>query len=343
MMGPSIGTEGWRMQVVLALDGSRSSDTAIDLVASLAWPPGTRIQLVTAIDLVALAGPWPPLAALDLETVVSGTRAELEVMLRAAADRLAGTGATISLGVAEGRPSTVVCETAEAIAADLIVMGSRGHGALRSLLLGSTSAEVVDHAGCPVLVVREPTVRRVLLAHDGSSHARAAEDLMASLPPLRELPVEVLSVMPGPEPAADELAPVAEGRIAMPVREGLDETRRHHEDIARAAAERLAASGREARAEVRAGDPADILVDEADAREVGLIVMGTHGRTGLDRLRLGSVARKVLTHARCSVLIVPPATRRSATAGPHAGGPDADGGDAAADGAAAKDEPGTDP
>ena len=55
---------------------------------------------------------------------------------------------------------------------------------------------------------------------------------------------------------------------------------------------------------VRSGDPAHALIEEAEAKGADLIALGTHGRTGLDRLVMGSVARKVLTHAHCSVLIV---------------------------------------
>jgi nucleotide-binding universal stress UspA family protein len=69
---------------------------------------------------------------------------------------------------------------------------------------------------------------------------------------------------------------------------------------------RLARAGRATTWNVREGDPARAIVDEAEARHADLIVMGTRGLTGFDRLVLGSVARNVLTHAHCSVLVVHP-------------------------------------
>jgi nucleotide-binding universal stress UspA family protein len=77
---------------------------------------------------------------------------------------------------------------------------------------------------------------------------------------------------------------------------------------------RLRRAGLEADAEVREGDPAHEIVLSARHHGAGLVVVGTRGQTGLRRLILGSVARKVLLHAPCSVLIV--------RGGPHVTGPD---------------------
>ena len=66
------------------------------------------------------------------------------------------------------------------MAADLVVVGHRGHGRWESILLGSVSAEVVDHAPCPVLVARDERLGPIILADDRSSHARAAEQVFSS-------------------------------------------------------------------------------------------------------------------------------------------------------------------
>ena len=71
----------------------------------------------------------------------------------------------------EGRAATVILEEAERTSAELIIVGARDHGAIERVLLGSVSAEVVDHAHCPVLVARRPTAWRVLVATDGSPDA----------------------------------------------------------------------------------------------------------------------------------------------------------------------------
>ena len=79
--------------------------------------------------------------------------------------------------------------------ADLIVIGHRGHSRWESALLGSVSAEVVDHAPCAVLVARDDRIGPVVLADDGSPHARAAETIMTECPLFAGLPITVVSVM----------------------------------------------------------------------------------------------------------------------------------------------------
>ena len=75
----------------------------------------------------------------------------------------------------DGRPGTVIVDEAQAMAADLVVLGSRGHGRIATMLLGSTAAEVVDHAPCPVLVARGDRFAPLAFADDGSPAARYAE------------------------------------------------------------------------------------------------------------------------------------------------------------------------
>jgi len=81
-------------------------------------------------------------------------------------------------------------------------------------------------------------------------------------------------------------------------------TRLHYDEMAREMAGRLRVAGLAADAERRDGDAATELISAAAACNADLIVLGTHGRTGLARLVIGSVARNVVHHASCSVLIV---------------------------------------
>jgi len=292
------------MKVLLATDGSDASSVAVQLVAGLAWQPGTTIRIVTTLDTVRLAGPWATMTSYGLADLESSLLDELDMVLIDAEATLAATGATIERQVLLGRPSAAIVDQASEMGADMIVVGNRGQGPFRTMLLGSVSAEVVDHAPCPVLVARGSSVSRILLAHDGSMLARAAEDLVAGMPPLASLPVEVLSVVRTHEPSADTLAPSTMGRSLEVYGRALETSRLHHEEVARSAADRLGHLGRATTWSVRTGDPARAVVQEAEAKGIDLIALGTHGRTGLDRLVMGSVARNVLTHAHCSVLIV---------------------------------------
>ncbi len=292
------------MKVLLATDGSAHAEIALRLVASLAWPAGTAIRVVAALDTVHLAGPWATMAGEGLVDLQSESVDALGAIVGRAKGALATTGATVEGHVVLGRPSSVIVDGAAEFGADLIVVGSRGQGPIRTMLLGSVSAEVVDQARCPVLVARGPAIERILLAHDGSVLARAAEDLLAGLPPFSTQPVRVVSVMRPYQGTADTVGPIAAGRAVDGVAVAEAESRRHHEAVATAAAEHLGRDGRPTTWAIGSGDPAHVLIEEAGSSKADLIALGTHGRTGLDRLVLGSVARTVLTHAPCSVLIV---------------------------------------
>jgi nucleotide-binding universal stress UspA family protein len=96
----------------------------------------------------------------------------------------------------------------------------------------------------------------------------------------------------------------------------VDDARAEVRGIAEQAATRLRAAGLDAVAEAHDGDPAHVIVEAARTPEAGLIVMGTRGHGGLTRILLGSVARNVVLHASCSVLVVRPTARRVARAEP---------------------------
>jgi nucleotide-binding universal stress UspA family protein len=188
--------------------------------------------------------------------------------------------------------------------ADLIVVGSRGHGRISSMLLGSISSELVDHAPAPVLVARETSIDRVLLAWDGSSCAARAAELLSTWPIFAASSIRVVGVadieVPWwtgfPEPGSPELMPTFV--------ETAEAARRHRDELVAGMTEALRLAGLSATGDRLDGDAATELLTRANATKTDLIVMGTHGRTGLARLVIGSVARNVLHHATCSVLIV---------------------------------------
>ena len=207
---------------------------------------------------------------------------------RTAASRLGRPGITVTLTAIMGRPSSVILDEAVTGAADLLVIGCRGMGPITSALLGSVSAEIVDHAACPVLVARRSSIDRVVLADDGSAGARTAAALL-DWSIFAGSRVRVVTVA-----AAIPLTP--EGDLVEAV---LDKA----EAVALGAAAELRTTGLAAETDVRAGDPAHEIVRSTVDWDADLVVMGKRGRTGLDRHLLGSVTRKVLTHATCSVLV----------------------------------------
>jgi len=187
---------------------------------------------------------------------------------------------------------------------DLIVIGSRGHGPLATVLVGSVSTEVVDHAPCPVLVARRSAVHRLIVGADGSSSAQRAISALSTWPIFAGLPARVVSVAEPPAGWAASLGATFYPGFWQVRDTTIDARRGHLEQIADRACEDLARVGLAATSELREGDPAEELLHAAREDEADLIVVGSRGISALARLALGSVARKVLLHTDASVLVV---------------------------------------
>jgi nucleotide-binding universal stress UspA family protein len=294
------------MRVLVAVDGSEPAGLAVDLVAGVAWPEGSEILVAQAVEMGAFlfGGPWPALAVVQTDRIEAEIRDQAQRTVHEARERLARPGLSVDAVVLRGRPATAIVDQARRMQADLVVVGSRGHGTIESMLLGSVSAEVVDRAPAPVLVVRGQRIDDILLGWDGSSCATLAADLLRTWPIFAGSQVRVLSVadvgVPWwtgfPEAGSPEMMPM--------YLEAADASRKQHDELAREMTVQLQASGVTAIADRRHGDAATEILAAAKASNADLIVMGTHGRTGLTRIVLGSVARNVLQHATCSVLVV---------------------------------------
>lgn len=168
---------------------------------------------------------------------------------------------------------------------DLVVVGPRGQGLLKELHLGSTSEWLMRCPKAPLVIARRPArTRSVLMCVDGSTHAQAAVDFLASMPWVAGTAVTVLGVV------------------------------QWHDDLpvaVRRAARELAAVGAHATAEVVEPDrlaltvnPRLTIFEHMAARAPDLVVLGTSGRSALKRLWVGSVASAVARHAEGSVMLV---------------------------------------
>jgi nucleotide-binding universal stress UspA family protein len=299
------------MTVLVATDGSACAQVGLDLARSIPWPEGTNIHLVTVVEPASLAYFPMPLAA-------AGDPAKREPpLIGGLADEFAKMGANLRAAerqvethVLVGRPATAIVDQAKAVKADLIIVGSRGHGTIGSMVLGSVSAEVADHAHCPVLVARNSRWTSAILGVDGSPFGEAAERLVGSWPIFAGVQIEVLSVADVDLPWASSMALIAyAGSIDYKATEQAIEA--DQQRVADGAVRRLRSAGRVAATRPMEGDAAAQLVLSARDEDADLIVVGTHGQTGVRRVLAGSVARNVMLHAQCSVLVVretPPLT-----------------------------------
>lgn len=289
--------------ILVGFDGSDDANKAVELVGALASASDVPVLLLTVVpDIRAMRSAWGALVLDSVADIDRDLTAQAEVTLAPPLARLRKLGVQCDSIVGRGRAPQVIAEEASRVGARMVVVGSRGLGPIRSTVLGSVSQEVVDLARCPVLVARGPRIARIILGTDGSPSAEAAERVLASLPIAGRVPVKVVSVAEVLRPLAIGIAPTMYADALAWQAEYEAEAARQHLQIAEDAAERLRASGVEAQASVRTGDPAVELLTVADA-STDLIIVGTRGQTGMKRLVLGSVARRVLNHAEASVLV----------------------------------------
>ena len=291
--------------MMVATDFSPTAEAALEWAAGLLEARGGTIVLVHALDLHGPLTDFLPSPA-DLDEHVQGAAtARLAELAASLGERGIAAETRLELGVA----SQAVVRAADEVRPDLMVVGSRGLTGVAHLLLGSTAQRIVQHAPCPVLTVhpadrRAPgqenadRVRHVLLptdfSHDAELAARAARDLLGATAGARitvlhayHLPVEYTAygTIPTGLPFQQDVAAVADEKLAE-------------------VAATLAADGLQVDTLAREGYPPDVIVDAARELAADVIAMGTHGRTGLRHLLLGSNAERVVEHAPCPVLTV---------------------------------------
>jgi nucleotide-binding universal stress UspA family protein len=145
------------MRILLAIDGSDGSRAAVAQVIGRPWPQNTNVRVVSVAHtyLPALVDPAFTLAAIHHELLKRDReRASCDVEEAANAIRASASELDVTSAAIEGVPKEVILEEAERLGADLIVLGSHGHGDVRRFVLGSVAQAVVFHATCSVEVVR---------------------------------------------------------------------------------------------------------------------------------------------------------------------------------------------
>ncbi|HET7027416.1 MAG TPA: universal stress protein [Candidatus Limnocylindrales bacterium] len=290
------------MRVLLALDGSAEADHARALVVSTGWPSDTAFEVLSVIRSAPAFGLLGP-----SHSGLDHARTELLEVATTAASQLADAGFGARANVRLGRPATTIVAEADRFHADLVVVGSRGFGPISTMVLGSVSAEVADRAPCPVLVVRGDRVGSLLVGVDGSETADCAIDYLAGFRLFADRPTTVVSVVPPPIRVVDPLGGMGYGMYDVPPEkfaQSVEKARTDHLRFAGRATRLLANAGFTVETEVCEGDPAHVLIGLVAGRNDPIVVLGTHGRTGVSRAFLGSVARNVLLHSTSSVLVV---------------------------------------
>jgi len=287
-----------RFHVLVATDGSTPARAALTTAVRFPWPVGAGGSAVVAKQVRAEYRRSILLAALD-RTAEFTAKSAARAMSRRWPDRDAR--------VVDAPPVEGILKEAKRVRADVIVMGWRGHGAIRRLLTGTVSRGVARRAPCSVLVVRRPRreFRRIVIGFDGSSNAARALDFLAALTPPRGGHVTLLSVVDMMQLPTHRLAPARTRATVAAEVSRINEERRAaaRKDLSRAA-KVLSSAGWEIDLVVTEGGPLRKLLAMVAKARADVLIVGARGVTGLRHLLLGSVAEGALNASPIPVLIV---------------------------------------
>ncbi len=286
-------------EIFVGVDSSECSRSALHWAAGLARRLGYRLHVVEAWE-------YPRDTVVRVGRVELPTPEHAEELLRDHLDALVAEvdeeHLALTVDVLRGPPSEAILHAADA-RARMIVVGSRGLGGFRGLLLGSVSRQLCEHAPCPVTVVRncapeeQPRLETIAVGVDGSVNAQRAVRFAAELAEgTGASVVAVHAAAPGAVPTgqADDaavahptLSELLEGWCAPLEQRGLDE----HDLV------------------IAEGDPRTALLDVAQERGADLIVVGSRGLGPVSKLVLGSVANSLIQYSPVPVTVVPPEPR----------------------------------
>jgi len=286
------------MNIILGVDGSSHSTDAIKALAHFA--PPEKLTLVHALPLPDLDHPMitPALRDKVVKEVEDRLRQEGEQILEQANAVLPSHCESVQRIQQIGSPAHVILETARSAHADLIMLGARGFGPLKELVLGSVSHRVVSHAPCATFVVKSPmpALRNILLPIEGEDDAERALKFLA-LHPFRDLEaVNVMTVWPQPQLPW----PVTIGQSKLLEDQAVSQAQEKVDAIIR----RLESMTYRAHGQVGLGSPAFAILEEARILHPDVIIIGSHGRQGLSRFLMGSISHSILHQASCPVLVV---------------------------------------
>jgi nucleotide-binding universal stress UspA family protein len=292
---------GNEQRIVVGVDGSAGARLALSWGLAEAVRRGADVEVLAAFPVDFY---WTDAYLVD-RNQIDDLRADTETRARALVDELrsqvVGAGdLAVDVVVCAGAPAAHLVHQAED--ADLLVVGSRGRGAVRSSMAGSVALHCAAHARCPVVVVHPTSAGaaepgHVVVGLDDSDHARAA--LTAAVAEAAALGAEVEAVLAYEPPNYwSDLYAV----VAPSVGETAEHAQRRGEAIV---GEVLGAEPATAvRVVAVEGHPAQVLMHRAEGAR--LLVLGSRSRNQLEGVVLGSVALHAVMHAPCPVLVVHP-------------------------------------
>jgi len=297
-------------RILIPLDGSIRAERILEQVGKILRREDSEIILLRVVDLPSSDSDMDPDHRADYEALLDRERERAEEYIDDLANRYRDRGATVHGRVAEGSAAETILKQSVEVRASMIALATHGRTGLARWVMGSVAEKVLRASTVPVLLVRssrklalgdrEPVkaeelqVRKILFPTDGSRASLAAVDAAKTLAQLFGSGIRVLHcdwpiILPGTDMGAMPiLPPVPSDKDPLTVQ----------------AAERFLQAGLSVERLSVLGDPAGEILDQSQQPGIDLVVMATHGRSGMSRWALGSVAERVLRHAEVPLLLV---------------------------------------
>ena len=296
------------MKILVPIDGSKYSQAALDFIASRATLSGTEPE----VELLNVQLPLPARALRSVGRAVANEyhEAEAQKVLKPAVAALKKAGLDPQARYLVGHVAETIAARADKFDADLVVIGSHGHGALAGLVVGSTVSGVLARTTHPLLVLRgtqalPPDTLKVGIAVDGSKYGLAAARYVIDHRPLfgATPKVSLLHVVPD---LVGAMMPSMEG-MALPVL-STEEVKAQQDRAFEAAVAPVRAMLEKEDFTVEAvclvGNPGDELSDYAKKKRLDVLVLGSHGYGAFKAAVLGSVATRVAAHCGTPLLLI---------------------------------------
>jgi nucleotide-binding universal stress UspA family protein len=290
--------------ILVPYDGSEPARTALALALAIATPPATLTVLNVVDEAPVMAQSSTTVMAFDPTPLFEALDAEARALILDATARCAGANVTPQTEIVHDGHISGILAVAKERASDLIVMGTHARTGLARMFLGSTTAGVLQSSEVPVLTTRESdtVVARpfatVLVAVDDSDACNAALALASRMTQALGSHLVVTNVADTTR-LYDEAATYGFDPGTLDA----DRQRESAGIVATALAEAHIATASVDVALVE-GRPAAAILEAASDAHAGAIVMGTHGRSGVRRMFLGSVAEAVVRESPIPVLVV---------------------------------------
>jgi nucleotide-binding universal stress UspA family protein len=286
--------------IFVPLDESPCAQAGFRVAVGLAACNQAAVTVCHVID-ISNAVPVFPESGIATQPWFEAAQAAGAALIGSARTYALAHGIAFESMVRNGPTATTLLEAADDSGAEMIVMGSHGRTGVSHLFLGSVAEAVLHRAGIPVLIVRDSqaakdagSFRHILVAHDGSSHSERAFAAALDLATLTDASLTVCYVV--------DLANLA--NIVGTTYFAADTTVTALQQQGKRVLEGVRKVKPDVATELLCGIPADEILEYARKLNADAIVMGSHGRSGISRAILGSVAEAVMRRALTPVMIV---------------------------------------